>query len=725
MKWREYNILAPPVLVLRGGGGAAIAVRSDSFTITKLNVPIPKGLEVVWGMLKPKVISGKITKILSCCFYSPPRSKSRSTLVDHISLTLQQLLSAHPNAGILISGDRNSLDIPTLLNIDPSLRQLVKKPTRGLRILDIILSNLERFYDEPLIVPPILPDNPNKGVPSDHSGVVATPHTNPSQPHLRSKIVKTIRPLPESLITVFGHKLENEDWTNLDQVQSSSDMVDIFQKMLDDFVVSTFPEKTIQIYPDDKPWFTEKLRKLKRERQRLYNKGGKNQKYLDCQKQFDDLAKIEISKYKEKIINEVKDGKRGSAYAGLRKLGSRPGEFDKTGFQLPNFTEENLSNLECAEMIANYFSSVSQEYPPLNIQNLPPNIQEHLGNPDPAPELSNYDVCRKLVKAKKPISVVPGDLPKKLTQRFPCELTIPVTIIFNKISKSTVYPEQWKVERQIPIPKVKLPESEDDLRNIAKTPFLSKVYESCIADWLLPIIQPFLDPGQCGLKGLSITHYLIKLLHFTHSILDKRQPHAVLSACIDLSKAFNRVSHGLLVQDLYDMHTPPWLLKIIISYLSNRTMVLTYNGEQSSAKDLPGGGPQGAFLGGLIFIIKYNGAFLRPPIPPMISGPVTKSKAEKVKYIDDGTVAVSINLKKCLNIDPENRPRPLNFHERTQQILPPANNLLQYYLDDTEKFTNDNMMKINSKKSKVILFNKSCKWDFPLKFLSLIMLTWK
>ena len=161
------------------------------------------------------------------------------------------------------------------------------------------------------------------------------------------------------------------------------------------------------------------------------------------------------------------------------------------------------------------------------------------------------------------------------------------------------------------------------------------------------------------------------------------------------------------------MHTPAGLLNIIISYLSKRKMVLTYNGEESSIKDLPVGGPQGAFLGGLIFIIKYNGAFLRPPIPPMMTGPVTESKAEKVKFVDDGTVAVSIDLKKCLEKDPESRPRPLAFHERIQHILPPSNNLLQYYLDDTERFTEDNMMKINAKKYKVILFNKSRKLDFP------------
>ena len=47
----------------------------------------------------------------------------------------------------------------------------------------------------------------------------------------------------------------------------------------------------------------------------------------------------------------------------------------------------------------------------------------------------------------------------------------------------------------------------------------------------------------------------------------------------------------------------------------------------------------------LFFIIKYNGAFLRPPVPRLILGPVQASKSEKVKFVDDGTVAVGINLK--------------------------------------------------------------------------------
>ena len=202
-------------------------------------------------------------------------------------------------------------------------------------------------------------------------------------------------------------------------------------------------------------------------------------------------------------------------------------------------------------------------------------------------------------------------------------------------------------------------------------------------------------------------------MHFIHSTLDKRKPHSVLAASVDISKAFNRVDHSLVIQDLYDMHTPAWLLKIIFSYLSGRSMVLTFNNSKSTQKQLPGGGPQGAFLGGLIFMIKFNGAFLRPPIPRHLSGPVMKSKAQAVKYVDDGAVAVSIDLKQCLVEDPVIRQKPVNFHERTFHVLPPSNNLLQHYIHDTENFASENKMIINQKKTNILSFNKSKKWDFP------------
>ena len=278
--------------------------------------------------------------------------------------------------------------------------------------------------------------------------------------------------------------------------------------------------------------------------------------------------------------------------------------------------------------------------------------------------------------------------------------------IYNQITQSGSYPRQWVVEYQLAIPKVNPPLTEDDLRNIAGTAYLSKQYESFIGDWIFPYIEPFIDPGQCGgLKGSSITHYLVKLLHFVHINLDLKHPHAVLLALIDLEKAFNRVSHQLVIEDLADMHVPGWLLLILISYLTERSMFMRYKGSSSSRKLLPGSSPQGAFLGILLFIIIFNGALLRPAIP--------RHYNLNLKYIDDLSMLVAYNLKKVLVSDPAHRPKPLTFNERTEQILPVGNNLLQVQLDSLHAFASSKLLKIKEKKSNVMKFNFSRNYDFP------------
>ena len=39
-------------------------------------------------------------------------------------------------------------------------------------------------------------------------------------------------------------------------------------------------------------------------------------------------------------------------------------------------------------------------------------------------------------------------------------------------------------------------------------------------------------------------------------------------------------------------------------------------------------------------------------------------------------MAVSLDLKQCLVSDPEQRAKPVTYHERTQHILPPQNQVL-------------------------------------------------
>ena len=186
--------------------------------------------------------------------------------------------------------------------------------------------------------------------------------------------------------------------------------------------------------------------------------------------------------------------------------------------------------------------------------------------------------------------------------------------------------------------------------------------ESFLSDRLLPIVAPYLDPCQYGLKGASITHYLLRLLKFIHKFLDLKDPYAVIVALVDLSKAFNRVSHQMVIEDLHAMHVPPWLLLILISYLSGRTMVLHYKGPSTSPRNLPGSYPQGAFLGIFFFIVNYNGAALRPKIPRLMLQNLCKVNKQKTNcetpscskhpkdkhcvYIDDLSEAGAVSLKR-------------------------------------------------------------------------------
>ena len=120
---------------------------------------------------------------------------------------------------------------------------------------------------------------------------------------------------------------------------------------------------------------------------------------------------------------------------------------------------------------------------------------------------------------------------------------------------------------------------------ISLTADLSRDYNKWLAKWLWPYISARIDPGQYGgSKGRNITQYLILLFHFILSKTDRpdKYPTAVLTALIDFSKGFNRINHTLALTRLSDWNVPGWLLRIVSSYLTERSCVVRYKGAQSN-----------------------------------------------------------------------------------------------------------------------------------------------
>ena len=86
--------------------------------------------------------------------------------LNHLSETVEQILHPESNARIIIAGDINQLKIKDLIS-QHNLEQLVKKPTRNHKIVDVFLTNYPHLWEKSKVF---------KGlVRSDHLVVMVSP----------------------------------------------------------------------------------------------------------------------------------------------------------------------------------------------------------------------------------------------------------------------------------------------------------------------------------------------------------------------------------------------------------------------------------------------------------------------------------------------------------------------------------------------------------------------
>ena len=86
-----------------------------------------------------------------------------------------------------------------------------------------------------------------------------------------------------------------------------------------------------------------------------------------------------------------------------------------------------------------------------------------------------------------------------------------------------------------------------------------------------------------------------------HEAIENDQ--VMISLFIDLSRAFDTISHKVLFNKLYQYGIRGIALDWITNYLQNRKQFVIYNNAQSSFGNISMGVPQGSILGPLLFIL--------------------------------------------------------------------------------------------------------------------------
>ena len=177
----------------------------------------------------------------------------------------------------------------------------------------------------------------------------------------------------------------------------------------------------------------------------------------------------------------------------------------------------------------------------------------------------------------------------------------------NRSFTTGIFPSKLKIAKVVPIFKQGDPQVLSNYRPISLLPIFSKIYEKLMHKRIYVFLKEkkILYPLQFGFQeNNSIDHALITMTEEIRSSLDNRRYGCGIF--LDLQKAFDTVSHDILLAKLEHYGIRGNVLNWFKSYLSERKQFVSINGSNSILMITTCGVPQGSVLGPLVFLIYVN-----------------------------------------------------------------------------------------------------------------------
>lgn len=426
------------------------------------------------------------------------------------------------------------------------------------------------------------------------------------------------------------------------------------------------PLKTFLVKKLYTPWLTADLKERIKLRTKLYKKAKRTNNILD---------RLIYRHYKNKLTIDMRKARSDYIYHRLNNI-NNPTEIwrELSSLGLVKVSFSSPLHFFDPEQLNSSYQSVSTLYPECTI----PQLESIVSN---NPIRTDLAFCFSQV-SQLMIDTLINKLPNShcfgpdRISAFFLKISLPkilpqLTSFFNNFIEFSYFPSIWKQSFIRPVSKNGTPLSPSDTRPIVNLSELSKIFERILFNQIMQYISSnnILDDKQSAYRtGFSTQTALLEVVNFVDKGIDEGL--ITIMVLFDFSKAFDTIRHCLLLKKLRLIGFSDTSLRLIFSYLSNRTQaVINEYGKPSTWLNTTTGVPQGSVLGPLLFILFINDI-----------GSVIKSSKHMI-YADDTQIL---------------------FHVHPSFI----NQGLRLVSEDVEaiyKYSEENCLKLNISKTKILL----------------------